>query len=192
MQAHLVRMMQYHRWASGRAVKAVRSMGDAQTQYHAGLPFFNAVTTLYHIALADVVWMSRIRDWDKVPEAAKVGSHRTGPLRSIEDVNALWQAPLPQVAWPEASPDLGTVHQAQVSLCDAWDALLADMSDDDLQQPFTYHNTRGEEKSLELGAALAHVVNHGTHHRGQLSPAVMAVTGRYPVMDFLYFLDEHA
>lgn len=35
--------------------------------------------------------------------------------------------------------------------------------------PFTYRNTRGEELGGVRSLMLAHVVNHGTHHRGQIS-----------------------
>lgn len=34
---------------------------------------------------------------------------------------------------------------------------------------FTYRNTRGDELSGVRSLMLAHVVNHGTHHRGQIS-----------------------
>ena len=39
-------------------------------------------------------------------------------------------------------------------------------------------------------ATLAHVFNHGTHHRGQITAALTALGQPCPELDFVYFLQN--
>ena len=63
----------------------------------------------------------------------------------------------------------------------------------DVDGEFSYTNTRGDPMTGPRGPLLAHVFNHGTHHRGQIS-AGLGVLGfkEYPAMDLLYFLRPDA
>ncbi len=40
--------------------------------------------------------------------------------------------------------------------------------------------------------ALAHVFNHGTHHRGQITAALTALGQPSPELDLVYFLQQQA
>ncbi|MCX7255359.1 MAG: damage-inducible protein DinB [Polaromonas sp.] len=42
--------------------------------------------------------------------------------------------------------------------------------------------------SLPFAATLAHVFNHGTHHRGQITAALTALGQPCPELDMVYFL----
>ena len=44
--------------------------------------------------------------------------------------------------------------------------------------------------SLPFAATLAHVFNHGTHHRGQVTAALTALGHPCPVLDLVYMLQE--
>jgi len=61
-----------------------------------------------------------------------------------------------------------------------------------LSSPFQYQNTRGDSLEQLPGPILAHVFNHGTHHRGQVSAALTQLGQREPKLDLLYFLDDAA
>lgn len=52
----------------------------------------------------------------------------------------------------------------------------------------TYTTMRGACASLPFTATLAHVFNHGTHHRGQISTALTALGQPCPVLDLVYML----
>jgi uncharacterized damage-inducible protein DinB len=46
--------------------------------------------------------------------------------------------------------------------------------------------------SMPFAATLAHVFNHGTHHRGQASAGLTVLGQEAPVMDLLWMLREQA
>ena len=50
----------------------------------------------------------------------------------------------------------------------------------------------GTAASLPFAATLAHVFNHGTHHRGQISAALTVLGQPAPELDLVYFLQQTA
>jgi uncharacterized damage-inducible protein DinB len=54
-----------------------------------------------------------------------------------------------------------------------------------------YKDTKGEWNSIEIRNVLTHVVNHHTHHLGQLSAAYRDFTGKddFVSIDYLYYKD---
>ena len=55
-----------------------------------------------------------------------------------------------------------------------------------------YTTMRGNSVSLPFATTLAHVFNHGTHHRGQITAAVTALGQPCPVLDLVYMLQEES
>ncbi len=49
---------------------------------------------------------------------------------------------------------------------------------------------RGTPAVLPFAATLAHVFNHGTHHRGQITAALTALGQPCPSLDLVYFLQN--
>ena len=49
---------------------------------------------------------------------------------------------------------------------------------------------RGTPASLPFAATLAHVFNHGTHHRGQITAALTALGQPCPELDLVYMLQQ--
>ncbi|KAA0176828.1 hypothetical protein FNF27_01650 [Cafeteria roenbergensis] len=180
MRAHLIRMSQYHRWAGLRTFDAVAALPAPEAA--AGLPFHSVQGTLFHLVLADALWLGRIAGAGAVPEVV--------PL-SLEEAASLWQAERPEI-WTEKAPGLDAMREMHDALCTAWDGLLDASTEDSLAAPFRYRNTRGDALEKVLGPVLAHVFNHGTHHRGQVSAALTAAGLPYPVLDLLYFMDAAA
>jgi uncharacterized damage-inducible protein DinB len=54
-------------------------------------------------------------------------------------------------------------------------ALLAATPVSELEGSFSYKNTRGKAMQAQRSFILLHVVNHATHHRGQISVSRQAV-----------------
>lgn len=55
-----------------------------------------------------------------------------------------------------------------------------------------YTTTRGAEVSLPFALTLAHVFNHSTHHRGQITAALTALGQPCPELDLVYFLQSES
>ena len=68
-----------------------------------------------------------------------------------------------------------------------WRAWLAGQDDSGLLAPLEYRNQAGERFQRSHAEILAHLVNHGTHHRGQVTAAMSALGLETPVLDLLYY-----
>ncbi len=55
-----------------------------------------------------------------------------------------------------------------------------------------YTTTRGVPKSLPFAATLAHVFNHGTHHRGQITAAITSMGHACPEIDLVWMLQAES
>ena len=53
-----------------------------------------------------------------------------------------------------------------------------------------YTILRGTRAVLPFPATLAHVFNHGTHHRGQITAALTATGHECPELDLVYMLQQ--
>ena len=49
----------------------------------------------------------------------------------------------------------------------------------------TYTSTAGVARTVPFAAALSHVFNHGTHHRGQITAAITMLGHQCPEIDLL-------
>jgi uncharacterized damage-inducible protein DinB len=68
-----------------------------------------------------------------------------------------------------------------------WKAFLE--ADPDLTGKLTYQNQSGKTYTNVVGDLLAHVVNHGTHHRAQIGQLLKAGgLAHLPVTDYIAYL----
>jgi adenosylmethionine-8-amino-7-oxononanoate aminotransferase len=74
--------------------------------------------------------------------------------------------------------------------CEQFIADVAATPEDALNPEMTFVNSLGEQHALPRGLLIAHVINHATHHRGQISAALTQLGFAAPVMDLPYFLIE--
>ena len=82
--------------------------------------------------------------------------------------------------------------EAELPTLDDDARLLAVAQDrlDRLAAPFVYRNTRGRAASLPLWAALRHVVNHASYHRGQVASKLKRFGVEPPVTDLVAWAIE--
>jgi len=74
----------------------------------------------------------------------------------------------------------------------AWLPALNGWSDEQLGGTLHYRRINGAETTLPFAATLAHVFNHGTHHRGQITAAITMLGQPCPELDLVYMLQEEA
>ncbi len=70
-------------------------------------------------------------------------------------------------------------------LIESWDAARFDGA-------LAYTSTKGVAMSLPFAATLAHVFNHGTHHRGQVTAAITAMGHACPEIDLVWMLQAES
>lgn len=164
LATHLERLLAYHGWAYNRLLAGLEAL-DADS-YHApcGLFFGSLHGTLNHLAVADRLWLARARG-------------EPAPFARLD---------------AEAAAERTTLAGVLADGVRAWRELLSRHDDASLSQPLAYRNMRGEAQHKPLADIVLHLVNHGSHHRGQASAALTALGQPAPVLDYIYFLPEPA
>ncbi len=158
---HFTQLARYNVWATARVLDAVRALPDEAYRRDMGLFFKSIHGTLNHLLVGEhLLWFVRF-DEGRSPSLAldaEAEPDREQLAQRLRDGAARW---VPLVArWP----------------ADRWNSDLA------------YTTTNGEAVSMPFAATLAHVFNHGTHHRGQITAAFTALGHACPVLDLIYFL----
>jgi len=142
--------------------------------------------------------LNRLFAWDHWANREALASlQRSDPpprrsLRCLAHIVAaerLWlarieQEPQPMVVWPDlALPECGAELQ---KLAPLWEAFLAGLGPDELEQPVQYTNSKGEPWANRVEDILLHVVTHSAYHRGQIAADVRA-SGQTPAYtDFIH------
>lgn len=132
----------YNRWMNERMYAVLAPMEDAERKRDRGAFFGSIHRTLNHLVWADSIWLSRF--------TGKPYAERAYGTELFDDFTALSRA--------RDAADTAVLHWAgQVS--QAWlDSTLEYRSAGD-----------GRVRRLPAWVAAAHMFNHATHHRGQLT-----------------------
>ncbi len=90
--------------------------------------------------------------------------------------------------WPENSaPEVNI--SALKELQPQW-ANLLQQSENKLDQPITYTNSKGQQFSNRLGGILHHIIIHGQHHRAQIARLMREQQIDPPSTDFIFYLRQ--
>lgn len=121
-----------------------------------------AVTLIAHTLAAQQRWLSRCK-FEPAP---------TDPL------------------WPDWSAErlTGIINSNHAE----WVAYLQTLQPQDFERPVTYQNTQGVTYTDTLQDILAHVINHGTHHRAQAGQHLKLAGAKLPSTDYILYAREIA
>ena len=163
LREHLLMLARYHHWATARLLAAVDGLSETDYRRDAGLFFRSVHGTLNHLLVADEqLWRPRFADGVS-----------------------------PQVALnTEVEPDRAALRLRLAGATASWLPLLEGWPEARLHGRLDYQRLGGEAVSLPFAATLAHVFNHGTHHRGQISAALTAMGQPGPELDLVPMLRE--
>ena len=136
---YLQHLLGFHYWARDRVLVAVTALDPEQYVRPMGNSFSSIRDTLNHVYFAEWIWYSR---WNGV-------SPTVFPADEIPDVSGL------SVRWSDL--------ERQVR------AFLDAVGDQGLHRIIPYRLMSGKEGASPLWQMVAHVVNHATYHRGQVT-----------------------
>ena len=136
---YLHTLLEFHYWARDRVFSAVELLGEQQYAQPLGSSFASVRDTLNHIYLAEWVWYSR---WNGVSPSAF-------PSDEIPNLSSL------RSRWTELEGKVRTY--------------LADAGESGPNRVIHYRLMSGKEGASPLWQMVAHVVNHATYHRGQVT-----------------------
>jgi len=159
--AYFTQLARYHVWATDRLLEAVAALPEEAYRRDTGLFFRSIHGTLNHLCVAEQqLWFARFA------EGAS-----------------------PRVALDaEVEPDRQRLDQRLRESAARWGALIATWPAQRFDGTLDYTTTKGLPASLPFALTLAHVFNHGTHHRGQVTAALTALGQPGPELDLVYFL----
>ena len=108
--------------------------------------FGGVYETIVHLYQSDRIWLDRLEE---------------RPSGKFEDYTA------PGCVW-ELSDAWAEVQQQLI-------VLTSGLREADMDRPITYRNLAGQTFSSPIWQILLHVVNHGTHHRGQVTAMIRSL-----------------
>ena len=161
--AHFTTLARYNAWATARLLDAVAVVPEADYRRDVGLFFRSIHGTLNHLLVGEhQLWFVRFSEGTspRVALDAEIETDRARLATSLREGAARWAPLIAGFAAPR------------------WDGTL------------NYTTMRGTAASLPFAATLAHVFNHGTHHRGQITAALTALGQPCPELDLVYYLQN--
>ena len=153
--AHFRRLGRYNRLTNERLYNACSALTDEQRKRPRGAFFGSIHGTMNHLLLGDRIWMARFEG----------GEAPSANLDAIlhEDFEGLRKARTAEDARIEAYVDL--LEPAM------------------LHGEIAYVNNEGRQFRDPVAVLLAHLFNHQTHHRGQVTAMLAGTDAPYPVLD---------
>ena len=132
----------YNRWMNEKIYAAAAELTDEERKRDLGSFFKSIHLTLNHILLGDQSWLQRFR-----------GQPVT--MKSTRD---------------ELFTDFAELGQARLAMDDDIARWAATLDDVFATAPFRFHSVAyGRDRSVPGWAAVMHLFNHQTHHRGQVT-----------------------
>jgi uncharacterized damage-inducible protein DinB len=152
--------LDYTAWASRRLLLCAAKLSAEELTRDFKTSDKTVLDTLAHVFAADRIWFSRIQG--SSPDSFINPEDRRLPALEKE--------------WP--------------SLQQRWKEWAAPLTDQGAQAKIAYRDMKGNPWAQPLWQILLHVVNHGTHHRGQVSGFLRAMGHTPPPLDLIAFYRE--
>jgi uncharacterized damage-inducible protein DinB len=159
MKDHLINMAKYHKWAYEKFFDALDSADDTDYFADKGLFFKSIHKSLNHLYLVDVLWLSRFEK-------------TSPPITRLDQ---------------ELIEDRESLKKAIFIQADLWIDFVKNI--DKHPEILCYFNQiDGTEAKRPYLSIIAHVFNHGTHHRGQITTILSQLNLPTPVLDYNFYL----
>ncbi len=163
LQDHFRMMGRFNAWANRRVYDAVAGLDDAACRKARPAAFFGSIHgTLNHLLVVDYLWFGRIEGTD--PGIASLDQIVHDGLAELRTARAAEDARI-------------------VGLIDA-------MSEDDLAREVSFKLMDGTPATMPVRHMLATVLNHQTHHRGQVHALLKEAGVPPPPLDIVFYLSE--
>ena len=193
LKKQLFNLVYYNKWAHAQigafCVKNFKNNPEVYTE-NMNLPFRSIRNTLCHLWFAEQLWYCRMIG----------GTHRNLEVaRTIPRTIDLSEF---ATYWMDKHENEGnfesffeeidneTVFQALSKSGDSLIKLVEVFDEDELVGDFKYFDTANKKCVSQRNMVISHVVNHSTHHRGQISTAVLNLCkDQKPInLDLIYWL----
>ena len=156
----ILTLYQYNQWTNAKILNTAAQVTKEQYLAMASFPHGGLRGTLVHALFAEWIWRNR---WEG-----------TSPTYRLN---------------PEDFPTFESLHGRWLDEEKQLMVFAASITDEKLNDTFTYTNTAGKPCTKILWQAMVHLVNHGTQHRTEAA-AILTDLGHSPGdIDLIYFLE---
>ena len=152
----------YTTWATQRLVGAAAQLSPEELTHDFKTADRSVLGTLVHVYAADRIWLARLT---QAPSAPFV-------------TDADYRLSVLQEDWP--------------ALYVRWQRWANALTEDGVHAIAAYKDTKGNPYSQPVWQIVLHVVNHGTHHRGQVAGFLRALGRTPPPLDLSAYYREQA
>jgi uncharacterized damage-inducible protein DinB len=149
--------LDYSSWATQRLMDVAAKLSEEELTRDFKTADKTVLDTLVHIYAADRIWLARVQ---AEPRASFIDPQD-------RDLTLL------QTEWP--------------ALQQRWKLWLRDFNDGDLARVIDFKDMKGRPYSQPVWQIVLHLVNHGTHHRGQVSGFLRAMDHVPPPLDLMAY-----
>jgi uncharacterized damage-inducible protein DinB len=154
----LVTHLQYHRWATALVLEETSALPSEQLMQNLQGSFASIYDTIVHLYQSDKVWLDRLKE------------RPSGQLSDYEAPGCMYDL---KDAWLP-------VHDEMISV-------VSGLSDEQLGRVFAYKNLAGQPFETPLWQMILHIVNHGTHHRGQITMMMRQIGEKATNIDLIRY-----
>jgi uncharacterized damage-inducible protein DinB len=159
---YFVTLGRYHVWADRKLLESLRPISDVDYHSDQGLFFRSIHRTLNHLLLVDLLWHGRL----------------TGKPFAASGLDQ------------ELVKERGRLIEEMLRQAEVLHDLVTTLDDARIGMTNAYLDMEGNRREFPLALQLAHVFNHATHHRGQVTAVITRLGHASPVLDLPYFLAE--
>jgi uncharacterized damage-inducible protein DinB len=165
MRRHLLMLARYNAFATAKLLDHVGMLIEADYRRDCGLFFKSVHGTLNHLLVAEhLLWFRRFMEG-------------VSPTLALND---------------EAETDRAVLRERLIDGAQRWLPFIESLDESCFDATLDYITMRGTKQSLPFSATLAHVFNHATHHRGQITAALTAMGHASPELDMVYMLQQES
>jgi uncharacterized damage-inducible protein DinB len=158
---YLHQLYDYHYWANHRLLEAAAQLTDEQLHRDQGHSWGSVYGIVLHMLNAEWIWLRR------------------------------WQGESPPTVHPrEDLPTLAALRAYWATHETDMRAFVAAQTSASLAREVVYTNTQGKIYRLVLWQMMAHVPNHGSHHRGELAAIFALMDAPHPEDEWSYYFLE--
>lgn len=140
-------LARYNRWMNDKLYALAATLGDEARKRDSGAFFRSIHGTFNHLLVADRVWLARFT-------GVTVPDDQMGPgIRTLDQ---------------ELYADFEDLRRERALTDDELSTWVSGLTDERLADPLVYMR-RGQKQESPLWWSVAHLFNHQTHHRGQVT-----------------------
>lgn len=164
-------MSQYNSWVNEQIYSLAASLSEEERRRDLKAFFQSIHGTLNHLLLTDRIWLGRFT------------SSTCYEFKALQEAKCIFKCESLSQELYANFIELRAERAETDAVLEAW---IQELEPEMILTPMRYRNlSQTKEREHPLWFAIAHLFNHQTHHRGQVTTLLNQMGGDYGVTDFL-------